>query len=188
MITKWLEGGWIRVTSLGPCNISAKTRSAQNEVYLQACVALFVSWKQPLPVGSLIIFHYEKFFWPFICKAVSTPLFAIDFWCSKGNALKVGKCLVFFGSSYSWLYHGNSWGWKGRRGREIRGRLSSSSPRGSCHPRQEIFQDETESWSKALLKPSSKLGHRPHWSSYLCRGITGYFPYVWRSSLGGTCL
>lgn len=37
----------------GPCNISAKTSSAENEVYLQACV-VFVSWKQPLPVGSLI--------------------------------------------------------------------------------------------------------------------------------------
>lgn len=35
----------------------------------------------------------------------------------------------------------NSWGWNGRRGREIKDRLSSSSLRGSCHPEKEIFQD-----------------------------------------------
>lgn len=35
----------------GLCKISAKTGSV--EMYLQACV-VFVSWKQPLPVGSLI--------------------------------------------------------------------------------------------------------------------------------------
>lgn len=37
--------------------------------------------------------------------------------------------------------------------REIKGRLSSSSLRGSCHPRQEIFQDVGQR-AKVKLFPS----------------------------------
>lgn len=145
--------------------------SAQNKVYLQASVVLLVSWKQPLPVGSLIFSTIKK---------SSDLLFASSF-----NSIVCYRLLMFKGECpqgrkmpcFLWQQVQLALPWK-RLGLEREKGQRDKRQTFLLRPKRFMLPEagNMSRWEtaevKALPKPSSKWGDRSRWCYSLCQGIT----------------